>query len=118
VATQQSPPAVGADVYFGLLADGSLLQATAEGVRTPADVEGAVKSSIATTATVYPRIEIQFSGEAIRAKRRLQKRLGGVVASLKPARVIETNWRPAASDDMVREELERIAGALRANVTK
>ena len=119
ISTPQSPPAVGADAYFGLLADGSILQATAaEGVRKPSDIDGAVKSSLVATDTVYPRLEVLFSGSAIGAKRAFENRLSGLVASLNPARAIETNWRPAASDDMVREELERIAGALRAKETK
>jgi hypothetical protein len=118
VATQQSPPAVGADAYFGLLAVGSILQATAEGVRTPSDVDGAVKSSLAATDSAYPRVEVLFSGSAIRGKRAFEGRLGNLVASLNPARTIEANWRPAASDDMVREELERIAGALRVKETR
>lgn len=118
VATQQSPPAVGADAYFGLLADGSILQATAEGVRTPSDIDGAVRSSLVATETVYPRVEVLFSGSAIRGKRAFENRLSSLVASLNPARTIETNWRPAASDDMVREELERIAGTLRVKETK
>lgn len=118
ISTPQSPPAVGADAYFGLLADGSILQATAEGVRKPSDIDGAVKSSLVATDTVYPRLEVLFSGSAIGAKRAFENRLSGLVASLNPARAIETNWRPAASDDMVREELERIAGAQRAKETK
>jgi hypothetical protein len=118
VSNQQSPPAVGADAHFGVLADGSILQATAEGVVKPGDIDEAVKKSLAAIETVYPRIEVLFSGSAILEKRLLDRRLGNLVASLNPARAIETNWRPAASDDMVREELERIAGALRAKETK
>jgi hypothetical protein len=118
VSNQQSPPAVGADAYFGVVADGSILQATAEGVVKPADIDEAVKKTLAATKTVYPRLEVLFSGSAILEKRALDRRLGSLVASLNPARAIETNWRPAASDDMVRAELERIAGALRAKDTK
>jgi len=118
VSNQQSPPAVGADAYFGVLADGSVLQATAEGVRTPEDIDGAVKKSLAATETVYPRLEVLFSGSAIDKQRAFEGWLSNLVASLNPARAIETNWRPAASDDMVRAELEYIVGALRAKETK
>src|SRR5262245_18687879 len=114
VSNQQSPPAVGADAYFGVLADGSILQAKAAAIIKPADIDAAVKTSLAATETVYPRLEVLFSGAAIIEKRAFDRRLGTLVAGLNPARAIETNWRPAASDDMVREELERIAGALRA----
>src|SRR5262245_19026180 len=64
VSNQQSPLAVGADAYFGLLADGSILQATADGVGTPSDIDGAVKSSLVATETVYPRVEVLFAGSA------------------------------------------------------
>jgi hypothetical protein len=118
VSNQQSPPAVGADAYFGVLADGTILQATTEGVMKPADADAAVKTSLAAIQTVYPRIEVLFSGSAILEKRAFDRRLGSLVAGLVPARAIETNWRPAASDDMVREELERIAGTLRPKETR
>jgi hypothetical protein len=118
VAGQQPQPAVGANAYFGLLADGTILQATPEGVREPPALDGAVQSSLAATAAVYPRIEVLFSGAAIGGKRAFETRLSGVVANLKPARAIETNWRPAESDDTVRKELERIAATLRPKETR
>jgi hypothetical protein len=118
VSNQQSPPAVGADVYLGLMADGSILQATAEGVRTPADIDGTLRSALVAAQTVYPRVEVLFAGSAIGGKRAFEQRLSSLLASLNPARATETNWRPAASDDMVRAELERIAGALGATQTK
>ena len=59
-----------------------------------------------------------FSGAAIGGKRAFETRLSGVVANLKPARAIETNWRPAESDDTVRKELERIAATLRPKETR
>jgi hypothetical protein len=118
VSGQQPQPPVGANAYLGVLANGTILQATADGVQEPGDLEGAIKSSLAATDAVYPRVEVMFSGEAITGKRALEPRLKDIVAGLKPARAIETNWRPADSDEMVRTELKRIADTLSAKETR
>jgi hypothetical protein len=115
-AAQRTPPPIGAHAYFGVLADGSVLQATAEGVHRPADIEAAIKSVLAATA--YPRVDVLFSGEGIARKADLEEVLAAIVAGLKPARLIETNWRPAPSEDGIAKELERIAKALGASKGK
>jgi hypothetical protein len=118
LSQQPTPPAVGADVHIGLLADGSTLLSTAEGVRPFSDIDGAIGSGLAAIATTYPRIEILFSAASIDNQHELDVRLGDLLAALKPPRAIEVSWRPAASEEALVGELERIAVTLRAQATK
>ena len=113
VSSQQSAPAVGAHAYFGVLANGSILQATADGIEKTPDIEAAIKRALAATDAVYPRVEVLFSGSGIERKGVVAEAIELLAASLRPARLIETSWRPAASEEALREELERIVEALR-----
>ena len=115
---QESPPPIGTDAYFGLLANGSVMQATSKGVETARNFEAAIKGALDAADTVYPRLEILFSGASIDRQRVHRGQLDHLMKDAKATRLLETNWRPAASDEAVREELELIARKLAARKDK
>jgi hypothetical protein len=114
--TQESQPPIGASAYLGLLSAGTVLYATPGGVQEVAEgrLPSVIESILDTGGSVYPRVEVLFPGGAISRKRALHTEIETLARGVKPARLVETNWRPAASDEAVRGELERIAGALAA----
>lgn len=112
--TQESQPPLGASAYLGLLASGTVLYATPNGVQEVAEghLPSVIGSILDADGSVYPRVEVLFPGGAIAKKRALHTEIETLARAVRPARLVETNWRPAASDEAVRGELERIAGAL------
>jgi hypothetical protein len=111
---QESRPAIGASAYLGLLSTGTVLYATHTGVQEVAEghLPSVIESILDAGASVYPRVEVLFPGGAIAKKRALHTEIETLARGVRPARLVETNWRPAASDEAVRGELERVAGAL------
>jgi hypothetical protein len=116
--TQESRPPVGASAYLGLLSGGTVLYATSDGVQEVAEeqLSSLIKGVLDAAGSVYPRVEVLFPGAAIPGKRKLHVDIETVARAAKPGRLVETNWRPAASDEAVREELKRIAGLLGAKI--
>lgn len=115
--TQESQPPVGASAYLGLLSSGQVLYATPDGVQEVAEghLPLVIKSIADAGGSVYPRVEVLFPGGAIAKKRSLHSEIEALARAARPASLVETNWRPAASDETMREELARIAATLGAH---